>query len=372
MLIGGFYSVDGNLLLDRNPGKEFELRLEQKGVYPDKVYTNNGRTASVQAMKSCRKRMKGKKVLLPDYLCLSVISAMEAAEAEYIFYRIKRNLEIDLDDLESKITKDVGMIYVIHYFSVPQPESVVRRIKKIAAENDILLMEDITQALFSKDSERMGFGHYIVASLRKWLPMTDGGLLAVREGQTGEAAPLAGAYDESVYRELLISVLRIQYELQPDRDKSAYLEYEKKANAGRYQDLTPRAMTEASAWILRHADMKQLITRRIENFRYLYERLSQIKEVQILSKDIGRGNEFVPFGIVILVKERNRLYRYLVDHGIIPEIQWSLPVKYYQPGEDAMFLSEHNLMLQCDQRYCLKEMERIATVISAFFAEGTK
>ena len=367
MLIGGFFSVDGELLLSSAEEKEFSLRLDDEGVYSKKVFTNNGRTASVQAMRHCREHMNGKKVLLPDYLCLSVISAFETAGTEYGFYRVKKNLEIDLDDLAEKIDENTGMIYVIHYFSVPQPPEVVERIKRLAVKHDLLIMEDITQALFSRHSERMGFGDYIVGSLRKWFPMTDGGILAVRDGVRGEDLPLADAYDESVYRELLISVLRLQYEMTPDRDKIKYLAYEKQANASRYQDLTPRAMTEASTCILRKTNLDELIRKRVENFRYLYEKLSKARVITLLSKWIGDGDDNVPFGLTILTEDREGLYRYLVDCGIIPEIQWILPVAYYKPGEDASFLSEHNLMLQCDQRYSEKDMQYIADTIIDYF-----
>ena len=138
-------------------------------------------------------------------------------------------------DLSAKLADDVGMIYLIHYFSVPQPLEVVQAVKEMAATRDILVMEDITQALFSKDGERMGFGDYIVASTRKWFPMTDGGLLAIKDGTCGKLQTLEPAYDESVYQELLISVVRMQYEMNPQMDKAPYLRFEKAANASRYQ-----------------------------------------------------------------------------------------------------------------------------------------
>ncbi len=87
----------------------------------------------------------------------------------------------------AKLADDVGMIYLIHYFSVPQPLEVVQAVKEMAATRDILVMEDITQALFSKDGERMGFGDYIVASTRKWFPMTDGGLLCHQKMEPAES-----------------------------------------------------------------------------------------------------------------------------------------------------------------------------------------
>ena len=367
MLIGGFFSVDGALLLDESPGREFMLRLDTKGHYKEKIFTSNGRTASVLALQHCAKRMEGKKILLPDYLCLSVISAVEAAGLAYDFYHVQENLEINWESLYSKIDESTGMIYVIHYFSVPQHSNLVEQIKSVVKEKNILIMEDITQALFSKHSERMGFGDYIVASLRKWFPMTDGGLLAIRNGLEGEALTLADAYEQSVYQELLISVLRMQYERDPNQSKEAYLHYEKAANASRYLDLTPRSMTAASQHILTHADIRELIQRRVDNFNFLEEKLKAIPEIKVLSKPIGTDGNFVPFGMTILVEKREELYQYLTAHNVIPEIQWILPAEYYEPGQDAVFLSKHNLMLQCDQRYAREDMDYVENLLSAFF-----
>lgn len=418
MLIGGFYSVDGALLAKPPVHTDFALRLdagtgavdaqaagqengeaagECAGKYTRRIYTNNGRTASVYALSHCAEKMQGKKVLLPDYLCLSVISAIEWAGLSYDFYRVSRTLEIDMEDLESKLDDTVGMIYVIHYFSVPQPASVVKQLCQLAKTNHLLIMEDITQALFSRtpadaDFCRMGFGDYIVGSTRKWFPMTDGGICAIRNdgfhgmfadipagvpaGKPGDSAncnalpplpPLADAYDESVYKELLISVMRPLYAENPELEKEAYLAYEKEANASRYIDLTPRKMTEASKQIFFDTDTAALIGRRIENFRYLYGRLSEIPEITVLSKDIGPYDDYVPFGLVILAEDRNGLYHHLVQHNIIPEIQWILPTEYYTPGEDAQYLSDHNLMLQCDQRYGISEMKQVADVIEDYF-----
>lgn len=369
MLIGGFFSVDGELLLDDNPGKEFELRLDTDNKYSRKIFTNNGRTASVQALRHCADRMKEKKILLPDYLCLSVISAVEAAGIEYDFYHVQANLEINWVSLFSKIDESTGMIYIIHYFSVPQHRNLVQHLKSVAEKNDILIMEDITQALFSRHPERMGFGDYIVASLRKWFPMTDGGLLAIKDGVEGTDYPLEEAYDQSVYKELLISVLRLQYEKHPDWEKEKYLRFEKEANASRYLDLTPRSMTEASQHIISHTDIKQLVRQRIDNFNYLEKKLSEIEEIKILSKPVGTDGNFVPFGMTILAEERDKLYRYLAERNIIPEIQWILPIEYYSPGKDALLLSQHNLMLQCDQRYTIKDMDYIASTISEYFSK---
>ena len=74
----------------------------------------------------------------------------------------------------------------------------------------------------------------------------------------------------------------------------------------------------------------------------------------------------MPFGLTLLTENRDRLYHYLVQNNIIPEIQWTLPIDYYTPGNDALNLSQHNLMLQCDQRYGIPEMRYVANVIEEY------
>ena len=379
MFIGGFYSLDTETMLKMQREMPvasecahkygFELRCDMENKYKEKVYTNNGRTASVYAFRHCRRRMEGKKVLLPDYLCLSVISAMQAAGVEYGFYHVKRDLTIDLASLEQAMTDEVGMIYFIHYFAVPQPREGTDRIRALAAERSLLVMEDITQCLFSRDRQRMGFGDYIVGSTRKWYPMTDGGIVAIRDGVEGERTTLLGAYDESVYKELLISSLRAYYDSHPQAMKQLYLDREAQANAGRYKDLSPREMTDESKYIFFGTDVARLRERRCENYNYLCDRLGDLDGIEIISgREAGNG-EYVPFGFTLLaddLADRDRLYSYLVNCNIIPEIQWKLPLDYYTPGADALELSQRNLMLQCDQRYGLSDMAYVCEKLEAY------
>ena len=45
-------------------------------------------------------------------------------------------------------------------------------------ESGSVVIEDITLSLFSEDNERgVGFGNYVLGSIRKWLPVPDGGFL---------------------------------------------------------------------------------------------------------------------------------------------------------------------------------------------------
>lgn len=199
------------------------------------------------------------------------------------------------------------------------------------------------------------------------MPVTDGGILAVKDGIDCPMVPLGNAYDEAVYRQLLISVMRDYYDAHPEADISYYLQLEREANKARYLDFTPREMTELTSRILFNLDHEESIRRRRENYGYLYEHLKEVEGLTLAGGPLDEENKYVPFGFVVLVENRSEFYDYLAKNQIIGEIQWVLPEEYYTPGEDARYLSEHNVMLQCDQRYGEKEMAFVADKIKEYF-----
>ncbi len=111
---------------------------------------------------------------------------------------------------------------------------------------------------------------------------------------------------KSVYQELLISVVRMQYEMNPQMDKAPYLRFEKAANASRYQDLTPRRMTAGIADDSLQHGFGRSDEETDENYRYLYEQLTGLEEIEILSRPLDSGGDYVPFGLTLLAEGSGR------------------------------------------------------------------
>jgi len=367
MLIGGFQHIDLVKLHHPSEHEFLPLRCDFSHQFERQVLTNNGRTATIYLLENCLRFEQDDILLLPDYLCLSIIVSIEAPRVKYRFYRIKRDLSIDMDDLKSKLDEDVKGIYIIDYFGVPYEQGIVDDLIQIRSERGIPIVEDITQTLLSRDKKRMGFGDYLVCSTRKWLPMTDGGLLAAKDDAPFKLAKLEDAYNEAAYTQLLISLMREYYDENPDLDRKGYLKLEQEANKTRYTDLTVRAMTTFSRNILFASDMDAIVKQRRANYQYLYERLKDQTGLTIGSQPMDDAGDYVPFGLFLLVENRDAFYDHLVSKDIIGEIQWILPYDYYDPGEDARYLSAHNLMIHCDQRYGEKEMKYVADSILSFF-----
>ncbi len=368
MLIGGFQEIDIESVLKESPdiSSDIKLRFDKKNIYKNKKYFNTGRTASIFLYKYCNDFKEGDTILLPDYLCLTLITALEEAKMKYEFYKINRNLEIDLDDLKNKINPRIKGIYITHFFGVPVREKVSNYLKDNRKKQSIRIIEDITQTHYSEE-ECMGFGDYIICSLRKWMPVTDGGLLAAEENIKFDNVKVEDGYNEASYYQLLITCFRQYFNKNPQKNSFDYNRLEKNANKKRYEELKMRSMTSISKKIMLNLDENSLIRKRKENYSFLYENLKHNRNIVILSKEIDKNSKNVPFGFVILVENRDDFYNYLIKHNIIGEIQWNLPVKYYIPGEDALYLSKHNLMIHCDQRYGLDEMKYVVKIINDFF-----
>ncbi len=130
--------------------------------------------------------LPGDAVLLPSYIGWSrnegsgVFDPIQETGAEFSFYRMTRDLTIDLQDLSFKLTqKKPKLLVLIHYFGYPDPNLV--KIVKLAHDAGVYVLEDEAHALFS---DWVGgvcgrLGDAVIFSLHKMLPFECGGLLVL-------------------------------------------------------------------------------------------------------------------------------------------------------------------------------------------------
>ena len=90
---------------------------------------------------------KNDEVLMPSYTFSSTANAVAMRGAKPVFVDILPNLNIDLDDLEKKITKKTKAIFVVHYGGICCDMERLMNIKK---KNKLILVEDAAHAFLSK------------------------------------------------------------------------------------------------------------------------------------------------------------------------------------------------------------------------------
>ncbi len=140
--------------------------------------TLKARTAIYQA--ACLTGLdNGGEVLVPAYHCGSEVDALVKSGATISFYGIDATAQIDLVDLERRITPSTRAVYVIHYFGIAPPMAALRA---LCDHYGLWLIEDrALNSLSAGSSKEDGHhrGDLVVYSFTKPLPLTDGGALMV-------------------------------------------------------------------------------------------------------------------------------------------------------------------------------------------------
>lgn len=114
---------------------------------------------------------------VPAYCCKSILLPVEQLGLDVYFYDVDLNLEPVLDE---KQFSERDVLLLIHYFGIPQNMEYILRISK---KYDLVFIEDCAHTLPDPEAvkKRGSSGSFSVFSLRKLLPVAEGGVLIVND-----------------------------------------------------------------------------------------------------------------------------------------------------------------------------------------------
>jgi len=120
-------------------------------------------------------------ILLPAFHCPSVVEPVLRAGMRPAFYRVDRNMELDLDDLRARLHGDVAAVLFINYLGFPS------RFEPLLSElrsRDMLAIEDCAHACVQVDPLELAGrrGDAAIYSFWKLVPSGVGGGLWLSEG----------------------------------------------------------------------------------------------------------------------------------------------------------------------------------------------
>jgi perosamine synthetase len=174
-----------NFLITASPTPSFGNLFNGPGPFSAHLETfaglhDLGRSAIYWACRGLRPD-PGAQIWMPALHCGVDAQAAIDEGLKVGFYRLSDDLAIDEADLESKLQDRPGIVFVIHYFGFAQP--AIERVAEVCQRRGSVLIEDCAHALFSrhKGRELGDFGPIAIFSLRKSLPISDGGALKVNE-----------------------------------------------------------------------------------------------------------------------------------------------------------------------------------------------
>lgn len=320
--------------------------------YPHANYYADGRQALIHLYHS----QGWQRLWMPEYFCYDVIASLKEAGLNLMFYTDYPGNCDNEQTLEAIQRKGhflpTDAILRVNYFGTREGRSSEHL--PVAA-----VVEDHTHDLIG-DWPIHSTADWCIASLRKSLPIPEGGILWSPMGLKLPEPPATSEENERI--------AAIRWEAM--RLKAGYLAgkpIEKATFRAGYVDTeeyfdtaTVCALDKASQEYLRTLDIRAWYNKKREN----WELLKDIRKdgIQIIRPE---SKSCYPFSLVFLFDdpgERDRVRKELIEHQIYPAVLWNIPAP---PSGEVYCFSRCMLSIHCDARYSREEILEMKSIIES-------
>ncbi|MFP6686568.1 MAG: hypothetical protein VB934_17745 [Polyangiaceae bacterium] len=293
-----------------------------------------------------------RRLWLPSYFCEDVVAALDSLPIEILRFadgpwspkpRIVR---------EQLVTGDACLM--VNFFGTRD---------RLGVETEgwppgIDIVQDHTHDPWSPGAH-CSRASYAVASLRKTLPLPDGGVLWSPLGLPLPPAPqLTEAHAARAAERREGMEMKTAYLAGGDVSKDAFrarlLNSEQSFGGGQ-----PSAMSKESRALLDRLPIADFRRLRRENHRYLAERLTGSTTFEVFHPQSSTA-QGCPLALVILCLSeaaREDLRRRCIEARIYPAILWASPAAHDVEADVAF--SSRMLALHCDMRYEREDLDRV-------------
>ncbi len=342
MFVGGEFYYDGAWLGDRPT------------ISTENMYFLNGGAACLTVISDYLLDHGIGKVLLPSYLCPSILNTLERRGVAWDFYQVNEDLSIDLVYLAQKASR-FQCVYFINYFGFSHNRETQNFFRQLQQDKK-LVIEDNAQVGFQSQT----VGNFIFNSIRKLAPY-DGGYLTTPfdmlpyinkyAGLPNRRLPLIRKYREQLYHYL--------YEKTGSYDELSDLFQQ----ATDYYETEPGVVgDEGERWQIERLDWKGIQQVNRDNFQYLMNWVAGIPEIKPIYATLQEDN--MPFGLPVYFQgvDRDRVNEALGNAGIGLTIHWEDIATDPRTNQNclAVDMAGKMLTLAIDQRTSHKQMDYLA------------
>ncbi len=312
---------------------------------------SSGRVALYNIVMYCMKNLQCDKVILPDYLCDSIIYAIQYADLEIDFYHVTAQLLPDWQSVSCKIHRGVVILF-IDYFGIIDNEPFIKQLKQ--QDDKIIVIKDLVQAPYHITDN--SFADFQFTSFRKAFAVPDGSwvITKFKMSQPSNPSKFAEYKIAASYLKGIRSYGYFQDEI--------YLDLYSKGESLVGNDMN-EDMSSFSKDFICKMDWERISLLRKRNTQTIIEGLHSlgITPIAVPSQDS------IPLFIPISVQNRDKVRRKMFKSNIFLPIHWSIDdciSDKYKLITGAMY-AKSELSIIVDQRYGVTDMVRILETLES-------
>jgi len=305
-------------------------------------------------------RFNNKKVLLPAYICNSVVQPFIDQGFVCMFYDVDTYLQPDPESFESASRKNPDFLIHLGYFGFNSSLNL-RPLLQDLSKKGTFIIEDQTHTMLShfenfKGNDR-SFG-----SIRKWLGVPCGAYVSSYKNDSNQFPKNIAQKFVNLRTEAM--QLKGRYLINPNEIlKNKYLKIFAQAQEILEKDTRYYDIDRISESIIYNSNYGAIIERRRENYQVLLEKLNGIDTIQVPFPVLP--DDVTPLFFPILVKKnRDKLRTFLSQHQIYCPIHWPKPdLLKNTEGFKSDKIYDSILSIPIDQRYNKQHMARIVNFV---------
>lgn len=284
------------------------------------------------------------KLWVPDYYCKEVVDSILLTGLELSSYKDSPLHQYTL--LPSGLNKS-DVVLLVNYFGMRTKESI-----SYYDFGSAYTIEDHTHDPWSNWAYESK-ANYCFASLRKTLPVPDGGVVWSPLESPLPLEPIPTIEKQKTvglkYKAMILKYFYLQgYKVSKEEYRNLQLEGEELISVGEIS-----GMTNSTRLAISDFPINDWRAKRLENYKYLSSKISNLEVLK------ARADSCCPFSVILLLDNKEHqdyVYSKLISNNIYPAILWP-------HNKDKYNLSNRILSICCDMRYSLEDMDQIYKVV---------
>lgn len=341
-----FHTIDSALY---NTGKADLTRIIQHATY-----LASGRQGLILII-----RQEGwKRLWVPEYFCYEVLDSLEKfTDIELVYYSDYPGIDSH-ENLKKLPYKEGDALLRMNYFGLIE----FHKEKSIP----VPVVEDHSHDLLSRWA-LFSDADWCVASLRKTMPLAEGGVLWSPKGKKLMAEIKGQLANEELANirwqamDMKNEYLGISQNNEKTEMKKVFRElYIATENA--LPDLDIASIDNRGMKTLRQMDLNAWYNQKKRNWKRLTSLLND--NIEYL---IPKDESCTPFSLVLKtldIEERERIRQKLVQKTVYPAVLWRVPE---HSSMEVKVLSDCLLSIHCDGRYSEEDMDVLANIINEVY-----